>query len=87
MKTFKLTISSPYGNVFSEDILMISMRGTEGDFAIMAGHIPFVTAVKPGACKVTLEDGTEKIGHTDGGILTVSDEEATFLSGSFKWDE
>ena len=47
MKTFKLTISSPEGDVFSDDITKISLRGTEGDFAIMAGHVPFVTTIKP----------------------------------------
>ncbi len=85
MKTFKLTISSPDGDVFKGDVTMVSMRGTEGDFAVMAGHIPFVTAVKSGDCKVEFEDGTQKIGHTDGGLLTVSADGVTFLSGSFKW--
>lgn len=85
MKTFNLTISSPDGDIFKGDVTMISTRGTEGDFAVMAGHIPFVTAIKPGECKVEFEDGTEKIGQTEGGLLTVSDEGVTLLAGSFKW--
>ena len=85
MKTFNLTISSPAGDVFNGKITTISLRGTEGDLAIMAGHIPFITAVKPGECKVTFEDGTEKTGKSNGGILTVSNEGVTLLSGSFEW--
>lgn len=85
MKTFNLTISSPDGDVFNGEVTMVSMRGTEGDFAIMAGHIPFVTAIKPGDCKVQFEDGTEKTGHTEGGILTVANDGVTLLSGSFSW--
>ena len=85
MKTFNLTISSPDGDVFKGEVAMVSMRGTEGDFAIMAGHIPFVTAIKPGDCKVQFEDGTEKTGHTEGGILTVANDGVTLLSGSFSW--
>lgn len=85
MKTFNLTISSPDGDVFNGEVTMVSMRGTEGDFAIMAGHIPFVTAIKPGDCKVQFEDGTEKTGHTEGGILTVANDGVTLLSGSFTW--
>ena len=85
MKTFNLTISSPDGDIFKGDITMITMRGTEGDFAVMADHIPFITAVKPGDCKVIFEDGTEKIGHTEGGLMTVSKEGVTLLAGSFKW--
>ena len=85
MKTFKLTISSPDGDKFSGDITMISLRGTEGNFAVMAGHIPFVTAIKPGECKVEFEDGTTRTGHTEGGLVTVAKDGVTLLSGSFKW--
>jgi len=86
MKTFNLTISSPDGNIFEGEVTVISARGTEGEFAIMAGHIPFITAIKAGDCKIEFEDGTEKIGRTEGGLLTVSNEGVTLLSGSFKWN-
>ena len=85
MKTFVLKISSPEGDVFCEEVVKLSVRGTEGDLAVMAGHIPFVSYVKPCDCKIELEDGEEKIGHTDGGVLTVSKEKVILLSGSFSW--
>lgn len=47
----------------------------------MAGHIPFITVVKPCDYRIELCDAEEKTGHTDGGILTVSNEDVTFLSG------
>lgn len=49
----------------------------------MARHIPFVTTVKPCEVKIILEDDSEKIGKTDGGILTVGSDMVTLLSGSF----
>lgn len=85
MNTFKLKISSPDGDVFEDEIVCISLRGASGDLAVMAGHIPFVTSVKSCECKLELKDGNEKIGHTDGGLLTVSAESTTLLSGSFCW--
>ena len=85
MKTYPLHISSPDGDVFRDGVTVLSLRGAEGDLAVMAGHIPFVTSVKPCDVKIELENGEEKIGHTDGGILTVSDEKVTLLSGSFEW--
>jgi len=85
MKTFRLIISSPDGHLFNGEAVKISVRGSEGELAVMAGHIPFITAVKPCACRIELEDGTEKEGYTDGGILTVSPESTTLLSGSFRW--
>ena len=85
MNTFALVISSPDGEVYSGDVLKITLRGAEGDLAIMAGHIPFVTSVKPCDLRIELSDGEVKTGKTGGGLLTVAPEKVTFLSGSFSW--
>lgn len=85
MNTFKLTVSSPDGNKFNGDADMLTVRGIEGDLAVMAGHIPFITTLKPCDCTIYLPDGTEKVGSVDGGLLTVSDKSVTLLSGSFNW--
>ncbi len=87
MKTFLLKVSSPEGDIFSGEVTKLSVRGTEGELAVMAGHIPFVTSVKPCDCKVEFDNGEVKQGHTDGGLLTVSSEKTVFLSGSFTWTE
>ena len=57
MKTFPLTISSPDGNLFHGEAEMLILRGTEGDLAVMAGHVPFVTAVVQNRCVVITEEG------------------------------
>ena len=85
MNTFLLKITSPDGDLFDGEAASLVVRGTEGELAVMAGHIPFITSVKPCDCKIETEDGTEKIGHTDGGLLTVFKEKTVFLSGSFVW--
>ncbi len=87
MSTFKLTIASPDGSIFSGEAASISVRGTEGDLCVMAGHIPFITAVKPCDCVVVLPDGSERRGKTQGGILTVSEQGTTLMSGSYTWDK
>ena len=85
MNTFHLVISSPDGNLFDEDAEAIYLRGADGDLAVLAGHVPFVTSVKPCECILTLPDGTQKRGITDGGILAVSSDITTLISGSFHW--
>lgn len=85
MNSFPLLISTPNGEIFRGEAVNLSLRGQLGDLAIMAGHIPFVTSVKPCDCRIELPDGTEKTGHTDGGLLTVGKELTTLLSGSFEW--
>ena len=85
MNTFLLNISSPDGEIFSGQVARITVRGTEGDLAVMAGHVPFITSVKPGDCAVQLEDGSVKQAHTEGGLLTVTKETVTFLTSALDW--
>ena len=85
MNTFNLTISSPDGNIFEGEAVKISVRAIEGDIAVMAGHIPFITVVRECDCKIELPDGTEKRGHISGGLLNVSADGAILLSDCFNW--
>ncbi len=87
MSSYTLKITSPDGVVFEDSVEMLSLRGAAGDLAVLAGHIPFVTSVQKGVCKVVLADGTEKEAETDGGLLTVGSDETIFLSDTFKWKE
>lgn len=60
MSTFKLTVASPDGNKFCDEITKLDVRGTEGELAVMAGHISFVTSVVKCPCTLWFEDGTKK---------------------------
>lgn len=86
MNTYKLTIATPDGNQFQGEVYALFVRGAEGDLAVMAGHTPFITAVKPGACRLHLPDDEEKSATLDSGLLTVAADAVTLLSGSFRWD-
>ena len=86
MNRFKLNVASPDGSIFSGDVFKLDVRGTEGELAVMAGHIPFVTGVVPGACAVWTDENTKKTATTKGGLLTVSNDEVTFLAGTFRFD-
>ena len=85
MNTYKLKISSPDGHLFDGEAVELIVRGADGELAVLAGHIPFITSVQPCDCKIELEDGTVKEATTLGGLLCVSKEEVTLLSSSFEW--
>ena len=87
MKTFPLIISSPDGDLFRGDAEMLILRGTEGDLAVMAGHIPFVTAVVRGSCAVVTGDGERKEGMIEEGLLTVDADRTTVLTSALEWNE
>ena len=87
MKTFPLIISSPDGDLFQGDAEILILRGAEGDLAILAGHIPFVTAVVKSRCVVKTAEGERKEGEIEEGLLTVDEEKVTVLTSGLNWKE
>ena len=87
MKTFPLIISSPDGDLFRGDAEMLILRGTEGDLAVMAGHVPFVTAVVKSHCVVITDAEERKEGTIEGGLLTVDADKVTVLTSALTWDQ
>ena len=86
MKTFKFVVSTPEGNLFEGDVVKVSLRGSEGDLAIMANHTPFVTSVVPCKCSLELEDGISKKLLVERGLLSVLTDSVTLMSGSANWE-
>lgn len=86
MNTFKLIVTSPDGNQFEGDVFKLDVRGTEGELAVMAGHIPFVTSLVKCPCVIWLSETEKKTATADGGLLSVNGDSVTLLSGSFKFD-
>lgn len=83
MNTFNLRITSPDGDAFRGKAVMLTLRGTEGDLAVLANHASFVTAVVP--CAVKIETETDEIhAKVSGGILSVSTDEAVLLSSGYE---
>ena len=82
MSTFPLLISSPDGDLFRGDAEMLILRGTEGDLAVMAGHVPFVTAGVQGNCVIITAEGERKEGVIEEGLLTVDKEQVTVLTSA-----
>ena len=86
MKTFPLTISSPDGDLFRGDVEMLIVRGPEGGMAVMAGHVPFVTAVVRGKCAVIISESERKEGTIDEGLLTVDPDQVTVLTSALEFE-
>lgn len=87
MKNFTLEITTPAGVKFSGDAVQFSVRSIDGELAVMAGHIPLVTALKEGECRVYLPDGNMRRASCGGGILFVTKEKTKLLSSTFEFKE
>ena len=52
MATLKLEIVTPEEKIYSEDVDMVTLPGSEGEFGVFPKHVPLLTALKPGELRV-----------------------------------
>ena len=57
--TLKLEIVTPEAKVFSADVEMVTLTGTEGEMGIYPQHMPLMTQLVPG--EITARQGGENI--------------------------
>ena len=72
---------TPERLVRSEDVYMVTVPGSEGDFGVLANHAPVMTTLRDGAVKVYATDGavpTEIVVH--GGFAEVNERGLTILA-------
>ncbi|MBQ6594267.1 MAG: F0F1 ATP synthase subunit epsilon [Clostridia bacterium] len=86
MSTYRLIISTSLGKVFDGQVERLTLRGAEGDLAILAGHVPLMTTVRPGTVSLVLPDGGRKEASCDGGLLTVGTGDTVALLEHFTWN-
>ena len=84
MRPFHLEIASPDGMRFSGDAEQLSVRSIDGELSILCGHIPLVTALAKGECRVYV-DGKIRRAELSGGFLTVTPDAVRLLSTDFAW--
>jgi F-type H+-transporting ATPase subunit epsilon len=58
MATLKLEIVTPEEKIYSEDVDMVTLPGTEGELGVYPKHVPVLTTLKPGELRV-MKDGRE----------------------------
>ena len=79
MATFQFNLVSPEKLLFTGQVDQVDVPGSEGDFGVLAGHAPFVTALRPGVLTVYREGGNLRIA-VSGGFAEVSDAGLTVLA-------
>ena len=65
--------------VFDEDVDEIYSKGVNGEFGVLKGHVPYITALDIGVTKI-IQNGKPKYFSTMGGIFKFFDEEALILT-------
>ena len=73
------SLVAPERQLFSADVDQVDAPGVEGDFGVLAGHAPFMTALKAG--QVTVYEGSAKrVFNIEGGFADVTPAGLTILA-------
>ena len=76
----KFELISPEKVVMSEQVDMVSVPGTEGEFGVFAGHAPVMTGIRPGMVDVIVDDKTNRRIFVRGGFAEITAQGLTILS-------
>ena len=60
---FKFELVSPERLLMSDEVRQVTIPGTEGDFTVLAGHAPLISALRPGILEIrhrTCQSGQSK---------------------------
>ncbi len=82
----KLEIVTPYGLILSEDVDEVSCTGSEGDFGVLPGHVPFFTTLKVGMLAYK-KGNTTKYVFVNWGYAEVGSERVMVLADSAEKSE
>lgn len=72
--------------IFDEDVNEIYLRGLDGEFGILKGHEPIMSALDIGVTKI-VQDNSVKLFTTMGGILQFKDDDAILLTDAGEFGE
>lgn len=77
----RLEIVTPHGLVLSEDVDEVTAAGTEGEFGVLPGHVPFITTLKVGMLILRKDNKTEYV-FVNSGYAEVSPDKVVILADS-----
>ena len=84
-RNFHLEIRTPEQLIYEGDITSIQAPGVEGNFQILAGHIPFLTALDVGEIRIRESSETSQLMATSGGVFEVLRTGVTVLVETAEW--
>ena len=79
MSTLKLEIVTPEQKIYSEDVEMVTLPGTEGELGIYPKHVPVLTTLKPGEMRA-IKNGRETSMAVGEGFVEIKGDAVSVLT-------
>ena len=78
--TFKFELITPERMLFSENAAQVLVPGFEGEFTVLPGHAPVISALRPGVIDAALADARKVRVFVKGGLAEVDHDRVTVLA-------
>jgi F-type H+-transporting ATPase subunit epsilon len=78
--TFKFQLITPDRMLLSEDAAQVLVPGTEGEFTVLPGHAPVISALRPGVVDAALADARKVRVFVKGGLVEIDADRLTVLA-------
>lgn len=82
MDKINVEIVTPAKLVLCQDVDMVVIPGTEGDFGVLKNHAPLISSIRPGVVEIQNDAKIQKI-FISGGFAEVTGEQCTILATEF----
>src|SRR5262249_25777416 len=79
MATLKLEIVTPEEKIYSEDVDMVTLPGTDGELGVYPKHVPVLTTLKPGELRV-MKGGSETSLAVGEGFVEIKGDSVSVLT-------
>lgn len=80
MAAVNFELVSPEKLLLSEEVDMVLIPGSEGDFGVLPGHAPMISSIRPGVICIFAGGKVEKRLFVAGGFAEVTPERCTVLA-------
>lgn len=85
MNKFNLKIITPEKTFYDGECVQLTVRTTEGNVGIMAGHINYTALLPAGPMRIKYEDGNSRDAAVSNGVVSVYDGKVTVLGNAVEW--
>jgi F-type H+-transporting ATPase subunit epsilon len=79
MDTIKLSIVTPNGEIFCDDVKTVVLPGKEGEFGVLPRHASLVSALTVGVIEIEKKDSSKDLIAINWGHVKVSEEVVDIL--------
>ncbi len=70
MSTYQLSILTPQGEIFNDQVVSLTASGQLGEFGVLANHAPMIVSLNKAVMKLSTDAGEKFFAH-ETGILEV----------------